>query len=229
MLRPNQRTAAARKHREEAVDSFLDAAEKLLIEVGYAGITTRLLASTASANQGLIHYYFGSLEEVFLQVLDRFTDRLIARQREMYEADVPFLEKWRTAWRFQEEDLAAGYPKMQARVVAVTAAWRGVLHQAIGRAMEEYGIDEPPLEVLTPLTVTFCLGYMFERVSGIRDGHDAVLGWIDGWIEGLAERANHGRGRKKGPARRKSGAAAGEDRRGGSRRSGHRLGDLRRR
>jgi len=240
MLRPNQRTSAARKHRAETVDSFLDAAEKLLVEVGYAGITTRLLASTANANQGLIHYYFGSLEEVFLQVLDRFTNRLIARQREMYEADVPFLEKWRTAWRFQEEDLAAGYPKiwyelqamawnhpkMQARVAAVNSAWRGVLHQAIGRAMDEYRIDEPPLEALIPLTVTFCLGYMFERVSGIREGHDAVLGWIDGWLEGLARRASNGRKRKRG-SRREPSAPAGPDRGGGSRRRGHRVGGLR--
>jgi AcrR family transcriptional regulator len=243
MLRPNQRTSAARKHREETVESFLDAAEKLLIEVGYAGITTRLLAAKANANQGLIHYYFGSLEEVFLKVLDRFTSRLIARQRQMYATDAPFLDKWRTAWRFQEEDLAAGYPKiwfelqamawnhpqMQARVAAVNAEWRGVLREAFARAMDEYGIEEPPLEALTSMTVTFCLGYMLERVSGIREGHDALLGWIEGWIEGLARRANDGVGRKqkKERARREPGAPAGPERRGGSRRRGHRVGGLR--
>lgn len=240
MLRPNQRTSAARKHREETVDRFLDAAERLLIEVGYAGITTRLLAAAANANQGLIHYYFGSLEEVFLQVLDRFTDRLIARQREMYEADVPFLEKWRTAWRFQDEDLAAGYPKiwfelqamawnhpkMQARLAAVNATWRGVLREAFAHAMEEYGIEEPPLEAVTALMVTFGLGYMLERVSGIREGHDALLSWIDGWIEGLARRANDGRKRKRG-SRREPSAPPGPDRGGGSRRRRHRVGGVR--
>src|SRR5215468_898858 len=104
--------AAVSASRQEAEQKFLDAAERLLVRVGYANITTRLLAAEADANQGLVHYYFGSIEEVFLRVLDRFTERLIARQREMYSApDVPFLKKWRTAWRFQEEDLAAGYPK----------------------------------------------------------------------------------------------------------------------
>jgi AcrR family transcriptional regulator len=31
----------------------------LLVEVGYAQITTRALAEAAGLNQGLIHYYFG--------------------------------------------------------------------------------------------------------------------------------------------------------------------------
>src|SRR5687768_840264 len=93
-------------------EAFLDAAERLLVEVGHAGITTRGLAAEAGANQGLVHYYFGSIDEVLVQVLERFTHRLVARQREMYGSDAPFIEKWRAAWRFQEEDLEAGYSKI---------------------------------------------------------------------------------------------------------------------
>src|SRR5918994_2681174 len=98
--------------RAETKEAFLDAAERLLIQIGYAGITTRRLAEEAGANHGLVHYYFGSMEELFVQVLERFTERLIGRQRAMYESDAPFIEKWRTAMRFLEADLAAGYPKI---------------------------------------------------------------------------------------------------------------------
>ena len=42
-----------------------------------------------------------------MRVLERFTERQIARQREMYAADIPFLEKWRTAMRYlMSEDFA---------------------------------------------------------------------------------------------------------------------------
>ena len=75
--------------RAAAEDAFLDAAERLLVEVGYAGITTRRLAEEAGANHGLVHYYFGSMENLLVRVLERFTDRLIERQREMYAQDVP--------------------------------------------------------------------------------------------------------------------------------------------
>ena len=197
---PNTSRASAATNRQETEHRFLDAAERLLVQVGYAGITTRALAAEAGLNHGLVHYYFGSLEEVLLRVLNRFTERLIARQRAMYSADVPFLEKWRTAWRFQEEDLAAGYPKiwfelqalawnrpdLRARIVAVEAEWRSVLREAFGRAIREYGKeDELPVEAVTALTVTFALGYMLERLSGIREGHEPLLAWIDGWIESL--------------------------------------------
>jgi AcrR family transcriptional regulator len=197
---PNTSRATATTSRQETEHRFLDAAERLLVQVGYAGITTRALAAEAGLNHGLVHYYFGSIEEVLLRVLNRFTERLIARQRAMYSADVPFLEKWRTAWRFQEEDLAAGYPKiwfelqalawnrpdLRARIVAVEAEWRAVLREAFTRAIREYGKeDELPVEAVTALTVTFALGYMLERLSGICEGHEPLLAWIDGWIESL--------------------------------------------
>src|SRR5918995_2896954 len=103
---------AATTRREEVRSALLDAAERLLIEAGYASLTTRKVAAEAGVNHGLVHYYFGSMEELLLQVLERFTDRLADRQQAMYEADVPFLEKWRTAMRWLEEDVAAGYPKV---------------------------------------------------------------------------------------------------------------------
>jgi AcrR family transcriptional regulator len=213
---PNPSRAPASTSRQETEDRFLDAAERLLVEVGYAGITTRALAAEAGANHGLVHYYFGSLEEVLLRVLNRFTERLIARQRAMYSADVPFLEKWRTAWRFQEEDLAAGYPKiwfelqalawnrpdLRERIVAVEAEWRGVLREAFARAIREYGMeDELPVEAVTAMTVTFALGYMLERLSGIREGHEPLLAWIDGWLESLERGKPDGQRKSKRPGR----------------------------
>ena len=208
----NAERAAASTNRQDTEQRFLDAAERLLVRVGHAGVTTRALAAEAGANQGLVHYYFGSLEEVMLRVLNRFTERLIARQRAMYSADVPFLEKWRTAWRFQEEDLAAGYPKiwfelqalawnrpeLAARIAAVNAEWRSVLREAFGRAVREYGREkELPVEAVTAMTMTFALGYMLERLSGIREGHEALLAWVDAWIESLE------RGKRNGPRKSK--------------------------
>lgn len=189
--------------RSSTAEAFLDAAERLLITVGHAGITTRRLAAEAGANQGLVHYYFGSIDELFVQVLERFTDRLVARQREMYGAeDVSFIERWRTAWRFQEEDLEAGYskiwmelqalswnrPDLRPRVDQVNAEWRSVLREAYGRAASEYGLgDEFCVEALVTLTMTFGQGFALERLEGISNGHGELLDWIEGWLESLEE------------------------------------------
>ena len=96
------KTAARPGHETE--QALLDAAERLLVEVGAAGITTRRVAEEAGVNHGLVHYYFGSVEQLLVRVLERFTERLIERQRQMYAADTPFLEKWRTAMAYLEED-----------------------------------------------------------------------------------------------------------------------------
>jgi DNA-binding transcriptional regulator YbjK len=52
--------------RSAADAALLDAAERLLVDVGYAGITTRRLAEEAGVNHGLVHYYFGSIENLLV-------------------------------------------------------------------------------------------------------------------------------------------------------------------
>ena len=197
----------ATRARVEAEEALLDAAERLLVSVGHASITTRLVAQEAGVNHGLVHYYFGSMENLLLRVLERFTDELIERQRAMYAADVPFLEKWRTAMGFLEEDIAAGYPKiwleLQAmawnnpdfsqRVARVNAEWRAVLTDAFEGAMRAYGIDRRrfPVEAVVSLVMTFNEGIFLDRMSGIDTGHASLLAMIERWLVSLdRERRN---------------------------------------
>jgi TetR/AcrR family transcriptional regulator len=187
--------------RSATAEAFLDAAERLLVQIGHAAISTRRLAAEAGANQGLVHYYFGSMDELFVQVLERFTDRLVARQREMYAAEMPFIEKWRAAWGFQQDDIEAGYskiwmelqalswsrPELRPRIAHVNSEWRGVLREAFTDAAREYGLDEDefPVEALVAMTMTFGQGYAIERLEGIEEGHAELLAWVEQWLEGL--------------------------------------------
>jgi AcrR family transcriptional regulator len=185
-----QKTAA----RVSAEEALLDAAERLLVEVGYAGITTRRLAETAGVNHGLVHYYFGSNENLLVRALERFTERLIARQRELYAADEPFVDKWRTAMRYlvsedatyekiwlELQALAWNHRELRARLAAVNAEWRAVLTEAFAEPHRELGIGMP-LDALVALVMTFNIGIMVERLGGIDAGHAALLEWIDGWL-----------------------------------------------
>ena len=185
--------APASLGRQETEEKFLDAAERLLVRVGYAGITTRGLAQEAGLNQGLVHYYFGSMENVFVRVLERFTDRLIVRQREMYGADRPFIDKWRQAmgYLFADRDyqkvwlelqaLSWNHPELRDRVARVDDEWRAVLTEALAEPHERYGL-EIPLGALVSLVITFNEGIIQERLSGIETGQADLLEWIDGWL-----------------------------------------------
>lgn len=176
-------------------EAFLDAAERLLVELGYPSITTRRLAAEAGLNHGLVHYYFGSVENLLVRVLERFTARLTARQRALYaDPEIPFLEKWRRAMRYlvgedveyekiwlELQALAWNHPELRARVAQVNEEWRGVLTEAFAEPRERYRI-EMPLEALVSLVMTFNEGIILERAQGTTTGHQELLDWIDGWL-----------------------------------------------
>ena len=54
--------------------------------------------------------------------------------------------------------------------------------EAFAEPRERYGI-EVPLEVLVSLVITFNEGIMLERLSGVTEGHEELLEWIDAWLE----------------------------------------------
>ena len=196
---------ALQHNRVEARELFLDAAERLLTEMSWADVTVRRLAAEAGLNHGLVHYYFGSMEQLFVQVLERFTERLIARQRELYAADTTFLEKWRTAMRYLDIDLESGYqkiwlelqamawnrPDLRERVAHVNTEWRAVLTDALTKGMRELGIDRRrfPVEAAVALVATFNEGIMLERLSGISTGHEELLRMIDRLLQSLHREA----------------------------------------
>src|ERR1700683_3820220 len=189
--------------RETNVEAFLNAAERLLVREGAAGISTRQLAREAGQNHGLVHYYFGSVDELLLQTLERFTGRVLDRQRAMYGADAPFAEKWRAAVGYIEEDLAAGYPKVWAELEAlawdrpelrerlhgVSDKWRSLLRDALADAIEEYGLDSAGFsaEAWAALVMQFNKGLLFERLLGFDRGHSELLAAIDSWLTSLEQ------------------------------------------
>lgn len=183
-------------------ERFLDAAERLLIHDGYAAVTTRRLAEEAEANHGLVHYYFGSMEELLLQVLERFTARLIARQRAMYAADVPYLERWREAMRYLDADrpyqkiwwelqaMSWNRPEFRARLARVHGAWRDAMRDAVREALSHYELGSAmPLDAWVTLIVTMNEGLILERLGGVTTGHDELLRSIDRWLSSLEKKA----------------------------------------
>lgn len=201
----------SRTEKQEMESRFLDAAERLLIEVGYAGVTTRRLGEAAAANHGLVHYYFGSMEELFVQVLERFTERLIARQRRMYDSEMPYVEKWREAMRYLDHDqpyqkiwwelqaMAWNRPQFRERISTVHAAWCDAMRESVAEALTRYGLDEGPLTADDWVTLIVAMneGIILERLSGVRKGHEELLAGVEAWLSSLEQKSA---GREPGAA-----------------------------
>ena len=147
-------------------------------------------------NHGLVHYYFGSNEDLLVRALERFTERLIERQRELYAADVPFVEKWRTAMRYLvsedadlREDLAraAGARLEQPRARErgsrdVNAEWRGVLTDAFEEPHRELGIDAAAGRARLARDDVQPRASSSSAWAASRRATRELLDWIDGWL-----------------------------------------------
>ena len=188
--------------RQQATTTLLDAAERLLFEVGYAGVTTRRVAEEAGVKHGLVHYYFGSMEELLTQTLERLAQRLAAALEEHYaNPDLPFAEKWRIVSQNWIEQPASRFPKilleltamswnhpeLRQRISAVYTRFRVIFERYFGEAMREYDLDESrfPLKVVAAAAGTFQLGIIVEGLSEFHEGHQELVSWVQSWLDVL--------------------------------------------
>jgi len=137
-----------------------------------------------------------------IRVLERATERILVRQRAMYaDPSLPFIEKWRKAMNFIDEDLATGYPKIwfelqamaynraefRERLRHVNEQWDALLTDAIDGALKAYHVDRRkfPADAMSTLVRTFNLGLLAERLIGFDKGHESLLKMIDNLLQRL--------------------------------------------
>ena len=188
--------------RQQATVALMDAAERLLYEVGYAGVTTRAVAEAAGVNHGLVHYYFGSMEELLTQTLARFVEQLALALEGLYaDPNLTFAEKWRLGSQFWVNEPTSRFPKILLELLAmgwnkpalrtqlteVHARFRAIFEHHFGQALRDYGLDETqfPLKVVVAAVTSFQLGLIVEGLSGVEEGHQELLDWIQRWIDDL--------------------------------------------
>jgi AcrR family transcriptional regulator len=73
--------------------ALLDAAEALMIEEGYAAVSSRRIASRAGLPNA-IHYYFETMDDLFIELFRRGASRSLARQDEVLASPQPLWAFW---------------------------------------------------------------------------------------------------------------------------------------
>jgi AcrR family transcriptional regulator len=132
---------------------ILKAAKEALLDVGYAGLSTRAIAEQAGVPLSQIHYHFGSKQNLVLGVLEGENQRLIDRQEEMFGSEAPLWKQWEQACDFLEDDLESGYvrvlhemiaagwsdPEIAVAVTKQLMAWQDLLASVARRAEQDLG------------------------------------------------------------------------------------------
>ena len=86
-------------------DLLLDCVERLMLEMGYAGVSYRAVATRAEVTPGLVQYYFPTLDDLFGAVIRRRGDQNLQRVTETLQARAD--EPLRVLWEFSQEESTA--------------------------------------------------------------------------------------------------------------------------
>ena len=160
---------------------LLSAAASLIAERGWSAVTTRAVAERAGVNQALVHYHFGSIDNLRREaVMARLTPAIEGLLEELLE-DRPLTESIHRVMRLIDEfDLGAetGVLMAEALLQAVrdpvlteamgglTGSWSGPLEPRLELAQERGVIrGDIAAERLARLLAAFLDGYLVQRMA----------------------------------------------------------------
>src|SRR5262249_19763120 len=126
----------------------LDAAEQLMLEEGYPAVTSRRVAERAELKPQLVHYYFRTMDDLFLALFRRRAEQGLQAQARALELPQPLWALWRfltdpSATRLTLEFMGlANHRKVLHEEIALYAQRsREQQTKAMTTVLQRYGID----------------------------------------------------------------------------------------
>jgi AcrR family transcriptional regulator len=169
----------ARPATEEKRTRLLDATEEIMLKQGYAAVSSRSVAAAVGIQAPLVHYYFPSIDDLFVAVLQRRAGRSVERMAEALASAEPLRAWWEqaadprgTALLLELLAAANHRPALNAELGAFARDVRRMQLDALETLLEEYGIDRtlfPPTLVAAAIQ-----GLAFGAVQDSAAGYDTA-------------------------------------------------------
>lgn len=176
---------------------LLDAAERLLLDEGYAAVTSRRVAGVAGLKPQLVHYYFRTMDDLFLAVFRRRADESLAFFEQAIAEDGSLRNLWRlnadprgAAFTVEFAALSNHRKAIRAEVARYAERHRAAQVEAVAAALADRDLTEdqmPPVAavlMMTGLTQVLAL----ERALGVTAGHDDTLAFVERAVAQLDRR-----------------------------------------
>lgn len=172
---------------------LLDATEEIMLHDGYAAVSSRSVAAKVGINAPLVHYYFPTLDDLFVAVLHRRGTTNVERMAAALASAEPLRAWWRLASDargsalFVELIAAANHrPALQAAVGEFAREVRRMQVEALEALLPEYGLS--PEELPPALVAAGIQGLAFALVADQVAGRDTATEQAEAGMEGLLDR-----------------------------------------
>ena len=171
---------------------LLDAAEALMRESGYAEVTSRKVAAKAGLKPQLVHYYFRTMDDLFLAAFDRLAEDIIARQDAVEASDHPLRAMWTilTDSRYRlliSEFVALGNhrPIIRDEFIKFGDQLRQKQVSVMERVLARHGLSDFPWSPAFAAILLHSLARFLAAESelGVSEGHADTLSVVNWYIE----------------------------------------------
>jgi AcrR family transcriptional regulator len=163
--------------REEKRRRILDATEEVMLKEGYAAVSSRSVATAVGIQPSLVHYYFPTLDDLFVALVQRLAGRNVERLEAALASPEPVRAWWELASNprgtamFVELLAAANHrPALKAEVGGIAREVRRMQMDALETLLPEYGLDA---ELFPPALIAATIqGLAFSAVQDQVAGYD---------------------------------------------------------
>jgi len=182
---------------QEKIERLLDATEEIIIHEGYAAVSSRSAALKAGIAPPLVHYYFSTIDDLFIAVLQRYSAPMIQEMQSALASTEPLQAWWdiaadpRGATLLVELLAAANHrPALRAEIGKVARDLRRVQIEALTGLAAEYGLDldEYPPALIAATVQGLAFGLVSDQVSGYETAHDVAASAVSRLITRLEAR-----------------------------------------
>ena len=171
--------------------ALLDAAEELMVEEGYAAVTTRRVGAVAEVNKALVHYYFGTMDELFIALFRRNAERSLDRLAGALLSPQPLWGYWDairdvSSGALVNEFIAlANHRKVvHTEIASYSRKHRQMELDVLTRVLKGYGVELPPVVII--LAISAISQYIrVEDGFDIQTGHAEMISVIERQIREL--------------------------------------------
>jgi AcrR family transcriptional regulator len=173
---------------------LLDAAERLMLEEGYAAVSSRRVAEKAGLKPQLVHYYFRTMDELFLEMFRRRAEEGLRRQAAALAAPQPLRALWEystdsagTALTMEFVALANHRKELRAEMARYSERFRREQVEGLSEVLRRYGIDTgeyPPLVLMVAMT-SLSRVLVMEDALGLAEGHEETEAFVERWLRRL--------------------------------------------
>jgi AcrR family transcriptional regulator len=170
--------------------ALLDAAQSLMVAEGYAAVSSRKVAARAGLKPQLVHYYFRTMDDLFVALVRRGAEQSRERQAAALASDQPLWALWELttdpAGRTVITEMAAlaNHRKdLRTEIAELARTLRTEQIDALVPVLDRYGVSE----ALAPesfVVLANALGQVLvmEGALGLDTGHAALRAQVEAML-----------------------------------------------